>query len=78
MLQWLALAALAVMAGCISAVDAQQYDSDKDFNTLSAAGNERPIGIWSNGATMWVADDTDRKIYAYKMSDKSARPVQGL
>ena len=46
-------------------------DSGKDFNTLSAAGNDQPIGIWSDGTTMWVVDSADDKIYAYRMSDKS-------
>ena len=31
----------------------------KDFNTLRAAGNTRPWGIWSDGETMWVADQAD-------------------
>lgn len=29
----------------------------RDFNTLEAAGNDYPTGIWSDGRTMWVADD---------------------
>ena len=45
-------------------------DSGKDFDTLDAAGNTLPLGIWSDRTTMWVAD-SDRKIYAYRMSDKS-------
>ena len=69
MLHWLVLAALAVMAGCVSAADAQYYT--KDFETLSAAGNHAPYGIWSDHTTMWVLDNNDNKIYAYKMSDKS-------
>ena len=69
MLRWLALAAL-VAAGCVSAADAQQYDPDKDFNTLSGAGNT-PTGIWSDGATMWVTDPLDNKIYAYHTSNMS-------
>ena len=44
---------------------------DDDFDTLKAAGNERGRGIWSDGATMWVADSIDDKIYAYRMSDKA-------
>ena len=44
---------------------------DKEFNTLIAAGNAHPTGIWSDGTTMWVADYIADKIYAYKMSDKS-------
>ena len=48
--------------------------TDKDFNTLLAAGNEDPTGIWSDGETMWVADVLDSKIYAYWLSDQSRRP----
>ena len=46
-------------------------DSSKDFNTLVNAGNEGGYGIWSDGATMWVADYRDNHIYAYKMTDKT-------
>ena len=70
MLRWFALAAL-VAAGCVSAADAQEYDSKKDFNTLNAVGNNHPQGIWSDGTIMWVVDDTDDKIYAYHLSNKS-------
>ena len=49
-------------------------DPDKDFNTLNAAGNAWPTGIWSDGTTMWVADGITVKIYAYKMSDKTRDP----
>ena len=38
-----------------------------DFNTLRAAGNRSIDGIWPDGTTMWVADDRDKKIYAYNM-----------
>ena len=73
-----ALAALAAVAMVLALfgsnpepAQAQARDSGKDFNTLSAAGNNDPIGIWSDGTTMWVGDPADNKIYAYKMSDKS-------
>ena len=46
-------------------------DSSKEFDTLSAAGNDAPTDIWSDGTTMWVADDDDDKIYAYTMSTKA-------
>ena len=36
-----------------------------DLDGLLTAGNASPIGIWSDGATIWVADDIDDKIYAY-------------
>ena len=42
-------------------------DPGRDFNTLSAAGNNDPLGLWSDGITLWVADPGDDKIYAYKM-----------
>ena len=45
--------------------------SSKDFDTLDAADNESPTGIWSDGTTMWVADYSDDKIYAYSMATKA-------
>ena len=50
---------------------AKGRDGGQDFNTLNAADNDSPMGIWSNGATTWVADYLDGKIYAYKTSDGS-------
>ena len=47
-----------------------QWDSTKDFTTLSAEGNHRPLGVWSDGTTMWVSDKYDRRIYAYDMATK--------
>ena len=44
----------------------------RDFNTLAAAGNNNPAGIWSDGTTMWVADLRDARIYAYNMPAASA------
>ena len=52
-------------------MDTKNRDSDRDFDTLSAAGNNDPLGIWSNGQTMWVADSIDDKLYAYSMSTKA-------
>ena len=45
--------------------------SGEDFDTLEAAGNTWPFGIWSDGETMWVADLFDEKIYAYDMATKA-------
>ena len=47
------------------------WKASEDFDTLKTAGNENPSLIWSNGATMWVADDADDKIYAYDMDTKA-------
>ena len=49
-------------------------DASKDFDTLAAAGNGSPRGIWSDGTTMWVVDDDGNfadKIYAYDLATKS-------
>ena len=46
-------------------------DSSKDFNTLAAAGNNSPDGIWSDGTTIWVQDYDDKKAYAYNMTTKA-------
>ena len=46
-------------------------DAGKDFNTLTAADNTSPRGIWSDGTTMWVADWVGNKIYAYSMATKA-------
>ena len=42
----------------------------EDFNTLVAAGNDYPAGIWSDGTTMFVLDEIDRHMYAYDMATK--------
>ena len=48
----------------------------RDFDGLRNAGNTSPQGLWSNGATMWVADGSDGKLYAYRMSDKTRDPLK--
>ena len=52
----------------------KQRDSAKEFNTLDAAGNDKPRGIWSDGSTMWVVDVADQKVYAYAMDTKARVP----
>ena len=46
-------------------------NSAEDFDGLDAAGNDSPEGIWSDGTTMWVADSSDSKMYAYNISNKA-------
>ena len=43
------------------------------FDTLRAAGNTNPSGIWSDGVIMWVADRSDAKLYAYDLGTKMRR-----
>ena len=41
--------------------------SDRDFNTLSAAGNSNPRGLSGRGLILWVTDADDDKAYAYNL-----------
>ena len=43
-------------------------NSALDFTGLDTATNNRPWGIWSDGTTMWVVDNIDEKLYAYKVN----------
>ena len=45
-------------------------DSAKDFTRL-ASGVGGPSGLWSDGVTMWVADDAGDSIDAYNLSTKA-------
>ena len=57
------------------------WNAVRDFNTLNAAGNDYPIGIWSDGTTMWVADAEDDNLYAYSVSNKArdaTKDISGL
>ena len=49
--------------------DAAGWQAGADLDGLIAAGNNDPYGIWSDGATMWVGDRYDDKLYAYNLSD---------
>ena len=53
------------------AVPRNTYLPSLDFNTLLPAGNGSPVGIWSDGTTMWVSDIGDDKIYAYDLATKA-------
>ena len=41
--------------------------ADKEFGLKG--GNAAPYGIWSDGTTIWVADNGDDKLYAYTLAD---------
>ena len=51
-------------------------DADVDFPDIDAMVggsrlNANPRGLWQNGETMFVVDDEDATVYAWKMSDQS-------
>ena len=43
-----------------------------------APDNGRPSGIWSDGATAWVADLDDGKLFAYRLSDGERAPERDV
>ena len=43
--------------------------SDEEFTELSKASNNSPRGLWSDGDVMYVADESDDKVYTYNMPD---------
>ena len=42
---------------------------DEEFSMLSRASNNSPRGLWSGGDVMYVADESDDKVYSYNMPD---------
>ena len=54
------------------------WDSVRDIDMPRAAGNLLPEGIWSDGATMWVTDREDDKIYAYNLATGSRQPTKDI
>ena len=48
----------------------------QDFNTLADAGNSSPEDFWTDGATVWVSEGIDGKIYAYNLSSKQRESTQ--
>ncbi len=42
---------------------------EDDFAKLSNASNNSPRGIWSDGDVMYVADESDGRVYTYNMPD---------
>ena len=57
-----------------AAADRYGWKAVDDLDGLIEAGNDAATGVWSDGTTMWVADDTGNKLYAYNLSD-GAREV---
>ncbi len=60
--------------GTGSSHGAKQRRAAKDIDTLGAAGNTDPQGLWSDGATMWVVDSADEMIYAYDLQSGQRLP----
>ena len=59
-----ALAAVALAAALLSPAAGASADALRDIDV----GGTDPSGIWSDGTTMWVADDSNDTIYAYDLA----------
>ena len=62
------------LAGKIYGFDANSKELVGTIDALDCSGNHNPQGIWSDGTTMWVADDADDRIYAYSIGDNLRDP----
>ena len=56
------------------------WSAGEDFDTLAAAGNKSADGLWSDGTTMWVSDDSygNEKIFAYTLATKQRDPSKDI
>ena len=58
-------------------MDTKARVPNEDFNSLARVNEDDedpdayPVGIWSDGDIMWVADNDDEKIYAYDLNTKA-------
>ena len=43
--------------------------TDEKFTKLGRASNNSPRGIWADGDVMYVADESDARVYSYNMPD---------
>ena len=51
---------------------------DEEFSMLSRASNNSPRGIWSDGDVMYVADESDDRVYSYNMPDAADARLASL
>ena len=60
--------------------DARELEraSDEEFTELSKASNNSPRGIWSDGDVMYVADESDDRVYSYNMPDAADARLASL
>ena len=49
-----------------------------DIETLRAAGNSQPYGLWGDGETLWVVDHGDQKLYAYDLGAGGHTPERDI
>ena len=52
--------------------------SDEEFTALSRVSNNSPRGIWADADVMYVADESDKRVYSYNMPDAIDARLQSL
>ena len=50
----------------------------KEFTSLRGPQNSYPIGLWSNGTTIWVSDNEDNRLYAYDLATMARVPAENF
>ena len=73
-----ALLAALLLAAAASAAQTTQRNAGRDIDTLAAAGNHHPFGLWGDGETLWVADFADAKLYAYALGTGERQPDRDI
>ena len=53
-------------------------DESRDVRSLGAAGNVRPSHLWSDGETLWVADNEAQMIFAYDFETNERLPRKNI
>ena len=56
----------------------RDFSLDAVRDTPVYLDNEERLGIWSDGRTIWVADDADLRLYAYGLGDGERQPKRDL
>ena len=73
-----ATAATATATATAQDVPVLERVSDEEFTELSRASNNSPRGIWADADVMYVADESDKRVYSYNMPDAIDARLQSL
>ena len=49
-----------------------------DLSILLDTDNASPVGVWSDGDTIWVSDSEDDKLYAYDLSGRQRQSAKDI
>jgi len=50
----------------------------KDFDSLRAAGNLSPSGMWSDGKALIISDFADARFYGYWLSKEAPTTIRSI